>query len=164
MIVKKVEGYCPCCCQETEFISEEYWLRDYYVCIKCGSIPRQRALMKVLRGLYPDLKKVKIHESSPSNEMAERFKRETGTYAYSYFYEHLPLGADLGNGATNENLEQLTLPDNSVDVFITQDVMEHVYNPEKVFQEIERVLSTGGGTYVYNSDIFVYKDTPPRIL
>lgn len=161
MPIRKTEGYCPCCCQQTEFVSENYWLRDYYICSKCGSIPRQRALMKVLRGLYPDLKKVRIHESSPSKEMAAQFRRETDLYACSYFVENLPLGADLGNGATNENLEQLTLPDHSVDVFITQDVLEHVYNPQKAFQEIERVLSVGG-VHLFTTPIRLFAKTQPR--
>lgn len=164
MFVRKTEGYCPCCGQQTEFVSENYWLRDYYICSKCGSIPRQRALMKVLRELYPNLKKVRIHESSPSREMAAQFRRETDLYACSYFVDDLPLGADLGNGATNENLEQLTLPNHSVDVFITQDVLEHVYSPQNAFREIERVLTAGGGTFVHDTNTFVYKDTAARVL
>lgn len=96
--------------------------------------------------------------------MAAQFRRETDSYACSYFVENLPLGADLGNGATNENLEQLTLPDHSVDVFITQDVLEHVYNPQKAFQEIERVLSVGGGTFVYYTNTAVCKNAAARVL
>lgn len=48
------------------------------------------------------------------------------------------------NNFRNENLEELTLPDGSVDLFITQDVLEHIYNPLKAFSEIGRVLKNGG--------------------
>lgn len=34
--------------------------------------------------------------------------------------------------------------DNSFDLFITQDVMEHIFNPKKAFKEIARVLKPGG--------------------
>src|SRR6185436_947648 len=37
-----------------------------------------------------------------------------------------PTGIRLGPKVSNQNLEQLTFPDNSFDVVITSDVMEHV--------------------------------------
>lgn len=43
-----------------------------------------------------------------------------------------------------ENLENLTFKDESFDLFISQDVMEHVFNPEAAFKEIARVLKPGG--------------------
>lgn len=156
MIVRETRGYCPCCKQETTFLAENFWLRDFYICTKCGSIPRQRALMKVLREFCPDLKKIRIHESSPSPEMIARMRSEADNYSFSYCYDDMPLGAILENGGTNENLERLTLPDESVDVFITQDVMEHICSPNKAFREIERVLSTGGGTHIYHARTFIF--------
>jgi SAM-dependent methyltransferase len=38
----------------------------------------------------------------------------------------------------------LTLPDESVDIFITQDVLEHVFHPDDAIREINRVLKPGG--------------------
>ena len=43
-----------------------------------------------------------------------------------------------------ETLEALTFPDGSFDLMITQDVMEHVLDPEAAFAEIARVLKPGG--------------------
>lgn len=48
------------------------------------------------------------------------------------------------NGIRNESLENITYTDSSFDLFITQDVMEHVFNPEKAFREIARVIKKGG--------------------
>jgi len=48
------------------------------------------------------------------------------------------------SGNRCENLECLTFDDNSFDLFITQDVFEHLMNPEKAFAEIARVLKPGG--------------------
>ena len=44
----------------------------------------------------------------------------------------------------NEDLEQLTFPDESFDLFITQDVFEHIFDAYIAFQEIARVLRQGG--------------------
>lgn len=41
MLIRVTEGYCPCCDSETLFVSKEYWLRDYYGCIKCKFYPKK---------------------------------------------------------------------------------------------------------------------------
>ena len=38
----------------------------------------------------------------------------------------------------------MTFENESFDLFITQDVFEHVMTPNKAFKEIERVLKPGG--------------------
>jgi SAM-dependent methyltransferase len=48
------------------------------------------------------------------------------------------------NGMRNEDLEQLTFADASFDLFITQDVFEHIFDASAAFREIARVLRPGG--------------------
>ena len=48
------------------------------------------------------------------------------------------------NGCRSEDLEKQTFTDNLFDLVVTQDVMEHVFNPENVFREIHRTLKKGG--------------------
>ena len=43
-----------------------------------------------------------------------------------------------------ENLESLSMSDQSIDLHVTQDVLEHVFSPSKVFKEIARTLMPGG--------------------
>ena len=43
-----------------------------------------------------------------------------------------------------EDLENLTFDNEVFDAFITQDVMEHVFEASRAFREIARVLKTGG--------------------
>lgn len=66
------------------------------------------------------------------------------------------------NGATNENLEDLTFENETFDLFITQDVMEHVNNPEKAFAEIARVLKPGGA-HIFTTPIYRFQKTRARI-
>jgi SAM-dependent methyltransferase len=56
----------------------------------------------------------------------------------------LPGTIEVMTGARCENLEQLTFPDNTFDLFVSQDVMEHIFDLKKAFQEIARVLKPGG--------------------
>lgn len=140
----KQEGFCPCCEQQTVFISRHHWLRDNFKCTKCNSIPRERALMQTIIKYYPSWKNLKIHESSPGNRgHSINLKTQCKNYSVSHFFLNQDLGKDF-NRFRNENLENLTFEDESFDLFVTSDVMEHIYNPDEAFKEIYRVLKPGG--------------------
>jgi len=62
----------------------------------------------------------------------------------SQYKPEWPLGAALAKGITNQNLECLTFPDESFDVVITSDVMEHVRLDDRAHLEIYRILKPGG--------------------
>lgn len=134
------EGYCHCCRRETTFESDSSWLRDNYFCLNCRSIPRQRHIQHVLDNYFSNWDLLDIHESSPSNDLISRHCR---SYSKSQYFADTPFGSKR-NGVRCENLEQLTFSDDSFDIFITQDVFEHIFHPDRAAQEIMRVLRPGG--------------------
>lgn len=140
------KGFCPICERKVEFKSESAWFRDNFRCSRCKSIPRERALVQVLKSAYPNFKDLKIHESSPGGcGASQKLKRECKAYSFSFYFPNITLGeSDPETGFRCENLEELTFPDNTFDLFVTQDVLEHVMNPLAAFQEIGRVLKPGG--------------------
>ncbi len=161
--VKIYGGTCPCCKKNTLFISHHYWLRDHYKCLFCKSIPRQRALMKVLETEVPAWRNLRIHESSPSGPTFHVLKQQCSQYTYSYWYEEKALGESLeGDIVTNQNLENMIFEDNVFDVFLTQDVLEHVNEPDKVFPEIARVLKKGG-VHIFTTPLYPFRKTISRI-
>jgi SAM-dependent methyltransferase len=133
-------GYCPICGKDSTFEATREWFRDFYICRNCGTIPRQRALTQVLNTVEPRWRDLSIHESSPSIDF---FARECSRYTASYYFEEVPLGS-TENGLRCENLEQMTFPEASFDIFLTQDVLEHVFRPDLAVREIARVLKPGG--------------------
>ncbi len=75
------EGYCSTCNQNASFVAKDLWLRDHFLCVKCGSIPRERALMLVIEQFYPNWRDLIIHETSPGNRGASvRLAHECKTY------------------------------------------------------------------------------------
>jgi len=142
----KVEGFCPICEHQVTFRSKHEWLRDHFICPRCQSIPRERALMQVIKTFYPDYKNLSIHESSPGNRGASVALRQAcSQYTASHYYPDISPGEmHSKNKFRCENLEELTFPNESFDLFVSQDVMEHIFNPEKAFKEISRVLKPGG--------------------
>lgn len=136
----KNSGYCSCCRQDTVFTVHGDWLRDAYLCDKCGSIPRQRALQYILDKYFSDWSSLNIHESSPSNTLISQY---CDNYSSSQYLEGVPLGSEK-NGVRCEDLEKLTYADETFDLVITQDVMEHVSAPEVAFKSIMRIIKRGG--------------------
>lgn len=142
--VLKNSGYCPICAQKVTFIARDAWLREHYRCSNCGSIPRERSLMLTIDMYFPNWRSMTIHESSPCNRGASmRLSQNCSKYIPSQFFLNQTSGSMVDN-LRCENLEALSFADESIDLHITQDVLEHVFHPSKVFSEIARTLRTGG--------------------
>jgi SAM-dependent methyltransferase len=135
-------GSCPIC-GPTVFQIRGPWLRDDYVCRRCASIPRQRALVKVLNDEVPGWERLRVFESSPGGVSSDYIRERAKDYTPSQLFDGVPSGTYV-DGVRREDLQTLTLDDGSVDVLVTQDVAEHVVEPEKAFREVARVLAPGG--------------------
>lgn len=160
LLKRKNLGYCAICDRKTIFIEQAEWLRDHYVCIYCNSIPRNRALIRVLDTYYPSYRKMIIHESSPCGPCSDKLNNECEQYIPTHYWPDIPPG-EFKQGIRCENLERMTFQDNVFDLFITQDVLEHVINPEKAFVEIARTLKPGGA-HVFTVPWYYWKDTLVR--
>ena len=138
-------GFCPICEHQTTFTAQFEWFRDHLRCSDCHSIPRERALFKTITDYFPNYRDLDIHETSPSACGASiKLHQECKSYSASQFFINTPLGSIHQNGYRCEDIENLTFSDNSFDLFVSQDVMEHILDPEKAFKEIARVLKPGG--------------------
>lgn len=139
------KGYCTTCNSHVTFKAMKSWLRDHFRCSKCGSIPRERALMHAIETYYPGYRDLSIHESSPGGRGAStKLLKECSDYSISHFDKTVPCGTVASAGYRSEDLQNLTFEDKSFDLVITQDVVEHLFKPEKAFAEIGRVLRPGG--------------------
>ncbi|MDR7222763.1 methyltransferase domain-containing protein [Aminobacter aminovorans] len=137
-------GYCSICEAATNFVAQYDWYRDHLNCAQCGSIPRERALALVLSRHFPNWRTLAIHESSPGPRgISPKLQRDCAGYVASQFFPDKPLGKQI-NGFRNENLELQTFADESFDLVVTLDVMEHVNQPADVLCEVARTLKPGG--------------------
>lgn len=137
-------GHCSTCDREADFVAHKSWLRDNFLCTNCGSLPRERALMWVIDTYLPNWRDLIIHESSPVNRgVSARLTKECPQYISTQFIPGHEPGCLVG-GIRCENLEALTFADETIDLHVSQDVLEHVFHPSKVFREIARTLKPGG--------------------
>lgn len=155
-------GGCPICEKKTLFYKSADWLRDNYRCIRCSSIPRQRALLKVLQKFFPDWRNLVIHESSPSGATFNKFTDECRGYLASQFFPDIPPGT-ICSGFRNEDLARQTFDDETFDLVITQDVLEHLIDPVQSLKEISRTLKPGGA-HVFTVPWYFTQDTKIRAI
>ena len=155
-------GWCPICEKSTIFYKEGEWLRDQYLCLFCKSIPRWRALIHTLECHFPQWRNLDTHESSPGGSSSSKISKECHKYLPTHFFTDIPLG-HFKKDCRCENLEALTFPNESFDLFITQDVFEHILNPEKAFAEIARTLRKGGA-HIFSLPWYHWKRTIVRAV
>ena len=154
--VFSVEGNCCICNWKTEFRAErdteispawyKNWFRSGLKCMRCGSVPRERALFSAIERFYPAWRTLRIHESSPVRRGATlRLQDECPGYVQSQYDPSLPPGAlHTSKRYRNEDLEAQSFEVGSFDLVITQDVYEHLFAPDKAIRETERTLAPGG--------------------
>ncbi len=100
--------------------------------------------MHVIERYYPNWKNLRIHESSPVHRGAStKLRSNAKMYVPTHYFPNEELGKTI-KGFRNENLEMMTFGNSSFDLMVTQDVMEHIYNPAIAFREIARILKPGG--------------------
>ena len=137
-------GYCHCCGQAVKFTADNSWFRDHYICAECDSIPRERALAWTVDKFFSNWRKATIHESSPIERgISQKLKKYCQNYTASQYFPGVESGAEH-QGWRCENLEALSFADNSIDLHLSQDVMEHIFAPNLAFKEIARTLRPGG--------------------
>jgi len=153
-------GQCPVCEKKTAYVKRGPWLRDQYHCVRCLSIPRQRALVQVLHDFIPNWKSRSIHESSPSGPTFRKFSAECLRYVPTQYFPNIQPGT-VYRGFRCEDLANQTFDDESFDIVITQDVLEHLVEPVRGLTEICRTLRPGG-VHVLTVPWYYWRDTRVR--
>ncbi len=153
------EGLCFCSDKKVKFVAYSTNFRSTYRCKNCGSSPRERALIHCINMYAPNWNDLVIHESSPSNAVSNFIKKKCKNYISSQYYPNIPSGV-THNEIRCENIEDLSFEDKSIDIHITQDVLEHVFFPKKAFREIARTLRPGG-MHIFTVPL-ILKNNPSR--
>ncbi len=165
-------GRCNGCGHATVFIClEPTTARGGMWCPRCRSFSRKRHVLKHLleregglRSLR-DLARRGLNEdvySAGATDIMARFLGGDPRFHCSDYLEDVPRGEPLPGGGTCQDLEKLTFPDDSFDVVITEDVLEHVRYPERAFAEIARVLRPGGA-HIFTVPLRLDRPTLERV-
>lgn len=166
---ENLPGQCNVCGRRTRFFYEKESLwRESLNCQYCRTTSRYRSITRgILRAIYeltgicansltelPRIsgRRLYVYDTQPpfyyepcAYPLPDLLKA-TGwiDLELSQYKPNKPLGEVLAPGVTNQNLECLTFPDESLDIVITSDVIEHVRLDNLAHKEIHRVLKPHG--------------------
>lgn len=140
---ERTRGHCPVCDRDATFAMTSDNHREDPLCLHCGSVPRQRALVRTLAGLGIDLARSDVHEASPSLGTFAYFRRRSRAFTASLYLPGVRPGARVGVFA-NVDLQQQPFGEGTFDLVVTMDVLEHLPEPFVALREIQRTLRPGG--------------------
>lgn len=167
---RHVSGQCNICGKKTRFFFTEPALwREQLTCECCRATSRYRSIARgVLRAIdqltarsAPSLAqltqnggeaRLRVYDTQPpfyydpcAYPIPDLLKTKGWIdVALSQYKPKRPMGEQLAEGISNQNLECLTFADESFDIVITSDVMEHVRLDDRAHREIHRILKPGG--------------------
>ena len=112
-------------------------------CPRCGSIARDRFLMHCFVARTPHPDRLRVLETSP--RLGDGYRRMMRRF-FDYTASDYDLSAHEGD--IQLDLQDIALPDASIDVLLTPHVLEHVPDTARALREIHRVLRPGGRMYL----------------
>lgn len=145
--------WCPVCGRATLAARFDENLRDSGSCVSCGATNRQRqvawALLNLLSGGVGaglnklSTLKIRIFHAEAAGPIHLGLVGNPG-YCCSEFIGYDRRPGEAVEGTRHEDVQDLSFADNSFDLVITTDILEHVPDPYRAHREIFRVLGTGG--------------------
>lgn len=149
-------GRCSICGQLQDFVRAARPIRETYRCQACKASLREREQAQSILDCYGNLhantlqelvtleafKRLKIYEPGTVGPFRKLFKPLPNYHQSDYYLE-----VDRHRATPelpHQSLEALSYPDQSFDLLITSDILEHVRKPMQAFAETYRVLKPGG--------------------
>ena len=95
-LVKGRGGYrsCYCCICESNGLHAIRLGGEKLVCIRCGSVGRQRALVSIMNDQFPGWERMSVHESSPSGASFQMFSNVCKNYIPTFYWPDVPIGIE----------------------------------------------------------------------
>jgi SAM-dependent methyltransferase len=133
---------CRVCTKRSLFIAvgEGEELR---LCIRCRANLRYEMMADYLRSAGRDISTLDVLELDPGSPLRPLLAGAK-SYRRSFYRDHIKPGTVREDGAVCEDITKLTFADESLDMIVSSDVLEHVPDAAAAFRESARVLRPGG--------------------
>lgn len=146
-----LDGRCPVCNKAATFFCFTSNIRESGYCSRCGSFNRQRQMAQAVRRSFGIAGHAPlalaagaaIYNTETTGAVHRVLRSHPGYVASEYFGADIPPGTKI-KGRRHEDLQRLSFADDSFDLVLSSDVMEHMPDPYAAHLEILRVLKPGG--------------------
>jgi SAM-dependent methyltransferase len=134
---------CKCCGRMTVFLSNST-AAESRACLFCSANDRYELLATEIKTRFgenlPEKDVLELDPHSPLRKILSRAR----THRRSFYEAGRSGGSARADGAVCEDITALTSNNDSFDLIVSSDVLEHVPFLDKAFSETARVLRVGG--------------------
>ena len=147
-----IKLYCNCC--NAIFIGNPspYGINESYQCPACGMNSRMRAMYEFIDRNFSDSKKVYIQEAVTSSFKAyEKYFGCANIMASEFLGNDKICGEKYdhnGHEIMHQDCTKLSFDDNTFDLIISQDVLEHIPDTKQALFELFRVIKPNGAAVI----------------
>ena len=131
------------CCRHLSLIVSLSEGEERRLCIRCRANLRYEMLAAAIRELHPNLGEVDVLELDPRSPLRTMLA-SARNYHRSFYSASAAPGSVRFDLARCEDITKLTFSDESLDLIVSSDVLEHVPDLDAAFGETARVLRRGG--------------------
>jgi SAM-dependent methyltransferase len=111
--------------------------------LRCRANLRYELIGSYLREEFSTVSQLDVLELDPASPISN-FLRDARSYTSSFFRDNIAPGTRRKDGAVCQDITKLTYANESLDLIVSSDVLEHVPDAEAAFRETARVLRPGG--------------------
>jgi hypothetical protein len=152
----RTPGFCFVCGRWTEFLSSWKYAakrdghlhvnwREHLLCPFCRLNNRRRASIHLLTEIVHPTKWSYIYVTEQWSPLYRHLRKCFPFLQGSeYLGDAVPIGQDMSAGIRNEDLTRLSLRDESFDVILSFEVLEHIPDYYRAFAECARILKPAG--------------------
>ncbi len=156
----RIKGFCNISGRSTEFVVSSDNLRESLVSTISSSINRHRQLICTLSttifghpnaslasiAAHINQKKWKVYIAEANSVLADFLKRNLNRdlFVCSEYFGPDHISGEVINGVLHEDLQRTSFDDETFDIIITSEVMEHVPDAPAAERELMRILKPGG--------------------
>ena len=134
---------CQCCDRITVFLCNSP-AAEFRTCLFCSANERYELLATEIKTRFGEkLSEKSVLELDPHSPLRKILSRAR-TYTRSFYETGRNGGSTRADGAVCEDVTALTFDDESLDLIVSSDVLEHVPLLDKALNETARVLRPGG--------------------
>lgn len=133
---------CRCCGRSTIFLAHKNGSLEFRTCLFCSANERYELLALEIRQRFGDrLSEMNVLELDPRSPLRSLLS-SARKYTRSFYEEGCPVPER--DGAVCADITALNFENNSIDLIVSSDVLEHVPEFDKALRETARVLKVGG--------------------
>ena len=149
-------GKCIVCKEETDFLVDYMFAgenngvkvpcwRERIICPKCSMNNRMRSFVHYVQEFIKPDENTKIYMTEQTTPLYKYYSQKfSNCIGSEYLGDIFKSGTFNEHNIRNEDITALSFDNETFDLVFSLDVLEHVPNYKKAFQEINRVLKPGG--------------------